>query len=345
MDHKVAVIGGTGFLGSHIVHQLVEAGYTPVVVARHPQKAAEVLPGLALEVRQADLMDLAGLEAALAGCAYALAVAAIVCDIYTSASPGELVAAAERTNVEGTLNVLRAARANRIRRVVVTGSAATRYIPGGALADEDAVPPDPDTLDDPYVRSKLLAERAVMAYARETGIDYAYILPGGLLGPMDYGPSVFGKAFASDASVARPAGIEGALPIVDVRDAARAHVAALERATPGRSYLAVADTIRCRDFDAIVARVTGLPAPKFYMPAAAALSMAAAFELKARLTKQPPRVTQIEVRHIIQGQKFDCSRLRDELGISFVPLAQTVSETYAWFCEHGFIRRKEVAHA
>ena len=184
---RVAVVGGTGYLGSHVVLQLLKAGYTPVVVARTPEKAEKALPGVQVELRKGDVTDLAGLHRALDGCTYVHSVAALLTQVYTAATPVQEDEAV-RTNVEGTMNVLRASYELGVRRVVLTSTCSARYTRGGAVANEGSPPTDMKLVNDPYVRSKVQAEKAATEYSRQTGLKVVHILPGALIGPGDWGP-------------------------------------------------------------------------------------------------------------------------------------------------------------
>jgi dihydroflavonol-4-reductase len=342
MDEKVAVIGGTGFLGSNLVVELLKAGYTPVVVARRPDRIAKVLPGVDVETRQGDLTDLDSLRSALQGCDAVHSVASLMTQVFTSPSP-DLREAAIRTNVEGTLNALCAAREVGARRVIVTSSSSTRYRPGGALVNEDSPPTDPSVLDDPYVRSKVLEEAAIADFARETGLEAVCILPGGMIGPQDGGPTPLGGALVArlNGQVSGSIGIVGAFPLVDVRDAARAHVAAMERGVPGKSYLVVARTISSREWGDMVTRVTGLPGASVVIPSSMAMTAAYLIEVIARVTRTTPLFNRNAVRHIIQRQQYDCSRAQRELGITFTPIETALRDAILWYVENGWVSQPE----
>jgi dihydroflavonol-4-reductase len=342
MGEKVAVIGGTGFLGSNLVVELLKAGYTPVVVARRPDKIAKVLPGVHVEARRGDLTDLDSLRSALQGCDMVHSVASMMTQVFTSPSP-DLRKAAIRINVEGTLNALRAARETGARRVIVTSSSSTRYRPGGALANEDSPPTDPGILDDPYVRSKVLEEAAVADFARETGLEVVSILPGGMVGPQDGGPTPLGNVLVArlNGQASGSVNIAGAFPLVDVRDVARAHVAAMERAEPGRSYLVVARTIPSCEWDDMVARLTGLPGASVVIPSSIAMTMAYLVEIIARVTHTVPEFNRNQVRHIVQRQQYDCSRAKRELGITFTPIEIALRDAILWYVENGWVSQPE----
>jgi len=342
MDGKVAVIGGTGFLGSNLVMALLRAGYTPVVVARSPDKIAKVLPGIDVETRRGDLTDLASLRSALQGCDVVHSVAALMSQVFTSPST-DLREAAIKTNVEGTLNALRAAREVGARRVVATSSSSTRYRPGGALANEDSPPTDPSILDDPYVRSKVLEEAAIADFARETGLEVVCILPAGMIGPQDGSPTPLGGALVAhlNGEALAGVGIAGAFPLVDVRDVARAHVAAMERGVPGSSYLVVARTISLREWGDMVTRVTGLSGSSVVIPSSLAMTLAYLIEMIAWLKGTAPRFNRNAVRHVIQRQQYDCSRVQRELGITFAPLETALRDAILWYVENGWVSQPE----
>ncbi len=339
-SEKVAVIGGTGFLGSNLVMALLEAGHTPVVVARRPDRIARVLPGIDVEGRRGDLTDLPSLLSALEGCDVIHSVAALWKQIYYSPNP-DLLEAAIRTNVGGTLTALRAAHEVGARRVVVTSSAGTRYQAGGALANEDSPPTDPNIIDDAYIRSKVLEEAAVAAFAREAGLDVVSILPGGMIGPRDAGPTPLGHAVVQYLNGRAFLMIKGTMPIVDVRDVARAHVAAMERGTPGRSYLVVSMTLPVREFYNILTRLTRLPGPRVFLPPSMTMPMAYLVEVFAQVTHIDTPFTRNSARHAFLGQKYDCSRVQQELGIKFTPIESSICDTVVWYVENGWVSHPE----
>lgn len=338
---KVAVVGGTGFLGSHLVERLSRAGYAPVVVARTPDKLAKVLSGIHAEVRQGDMTDLESLRTALQGCDVVFSVASLVSQIFASSSRDKRDKAIQ-TNVDGTLNILRAALEDGARRVVVTGSSGTRYQPGGALANEDSPPTGLRLVGDAYVESKLLEEEAIADFAQETGLDVVQVLPGGMVGPRDVGPSLLGGSILACLNGSRQsrATLDGGIPIVDVRDAAQAHLAAMEQGVPGAAYLMVARTIPSREWQGMLSRLTGLPQPRFF-PASMAMSIAFLVEIMARVSGRAPWFTRDMVRHVVICQQYDCSRAMRELGITFRPVESSLRDTILWYVDNGWVDEPE----
>jgi len=342
MGENVAVVGGTGFLGANIVVELAEAGYTPIVVARRPERIKLALPDMEVEARYGDLTKPDSLRTALQGCTYVHSVAAMMGDIFTSPNANHREAAM-RVNVDGTVNVLRAAHEAGAKRAVVTSSCSTRYQPGGALASEDSPAIGDTIVPDAYVTSKVLEEKAVAEFSKQTGLEVVAILPAGLVGPRDASPTPLGGAILArmNGDAQGGIGLEGAFPVVDVRDVARAHVRAMEIENPHEAYLVVAETIDALEWGALFDRVTGLPGETRIIPAKIAMPIAWIFETIAKLKRQTVQFNRNAVRHIVQRQQYDCTRTTEELGTTYRPTETTLRDTIRWYADNGWVTNEE----
>ena len=247
----VLVTGGSGFIGSHVILQLLAAGHTvrttvrdlkrePEVRAQLKQGGAE--PGERLRLFAADLMKDSGWKEAVAGCEYVLHVASP----FPASVPkdeNELIVPAR----EGALRVLRASRDAGVKRVVLTSSFAAI----GYGQPDQTKPFDETNWTDvngegltPYVKSKTLAERAAWELlAKEGGgLELSVVNPVGVFGP------VLGPDYATSILVVQKL-MDGAMPGcprlrfggVDVRDVADLHLRAMTHpAAKGERFLAVA---------------------------------------------------------------------------------------------------------
>jgi dihydroflavonol-4-reductase len=192
-DETVLVTGGSGFLGSWCLVELLRAGYGVRATVRNPEResevramvAQEVDPGQRLSVFTADLAGDAGWKEAVEGCDYVLHVASPFPPAQPK-DPDELIVPAR----DGTLRVLRASLDAGVRRVVLTSSsAAVRNAgvtpPPRPLTEEDWTDPANPHLT-PYSRSKTVAERAAWDLVREAGQveRLAVVNPGAILGPV-----------------------------------------------------------------------------------------------------------------------------------------------------------------
>lgn len=236
MPH-VLVTGGSGFIAGHCILQLLDQGYVVRTTVRSPDRESAVRRTLAdagatnlenLTFAAADLTQDDGWTAAVAGVDFVLHVASPVHPGHVENEDDLIVPARE-----GTLRVLRAARDAGVRRVVLT-SAFHAVGFGHPHTDHVFTEDDWTVLDGPgvdaYGKSKTLAERAAWAFMTEESPDFELttILPVAVMGPA-LGEQISG----SNGIVQRMLSGETTgypnlyIPIVDVRDVAAAHVAAL----------------------------------------------------------------------------------------------------------------------
>ncbi len=245
----VLVTGGSGFVGSHAIVQLLNAGHSVHATVRDLARGGEVRAmvarggadaGARLSLFAADLLKDDGWTAAVAGCDYVLHVASPM-PLRQPANEDDLIVPAR----EGTLRVLRAARDAGVKRVVLTSSfAAIGYgQPGRTAPFDETCWTDPTHPEVPaYMRSKTLAERAAWDFiAREGGgMEMAAINPTGIFGPA-LGPDLNGSLAIIKGM------LTGAIPVVprinfgvvDVRDVVDLHVRAmLDPAAAGQRFIA-----------------------------------------------------------------------------------------------------------
>jgi nucleoside-diphosphate-sugar epimerase len=247
----VLVTGGSGFIGSHCILQLLAAGHPVRTTVRNLKREGEVRAllkaggvdaGDRLTFVAADLERDAGWSEAVAGAHYVLHVASP----FPRSIPqneDELIVPAR----QGALRVLRAARDAGVRRVVLTSSfAAIGYgHPQQTAAFDETSWTDPDRADvRPYVKSKTLAERAAVDFiAREGGaLELSVINPVGVLGPVlgpDYSTSILVIERMLNGKI--PGCPKMHFGVVDVRDVADLHLRAMTHpAAQGQRFLAVA---------------------------------------------------------------------------------------------------------
>lgn len=216
------ITGSTGYLGRALVDLLVRRGVEVRAAVRDSARAAEVLPS-GVEVATADLADVEALERAARGCSGVLHLAGSV-----SHSAEQI----RRTNVAGTRNVLAAAVAAGVPRLVYTSSSAGIMDASGLVAEE---PVGPAALTDPYSTSKAEAETLVLAAARE-GLAAMIVNPVSLYGPSPLGPFSYNELFLAAARGEVETVVDASVGWVLAEDAAAGHLLALERGEPGRRY-------------------------------------------------------------------------------------------------------------
>ena len=233
----VLVTGGSGFIGSHALLQLLEGGYevrtTVRGLDREPKvrdmlRTGGIEPGDRLSFAVADLEDDAGWRDAVEGCEYVLHIASPFPATIPDHEDDLIVPARQ-----GALRVLRAAREAGVKRVVLTSSfAAIGY--GHEPRDEPFDETSWTSLDGravtPYVKSKTLAERAAWDFVsgEGEGLELAVVNPVGVFGPVlgpDYSTSIMLIQRLLDGAM--PGCPQLSFGVVDVRDVVDLHLRAL----------------------------------------------------------------------------------------------------------------------
>src|ERR1035437_3149159 len=217
----VLVTGASGFLGWHVARVLLERGYSVRALVRAGSRVEE----LDVERVTGDLRDALSLERAAAGCGLVFHVAA---DYRLWAKhPGELY----RSNVDGTRNLLQAAKSAGVERVVYTSTVGCIGIPHGGMGNEDSAVRLEDMVGD-YKSSKYLAEQTAVAFA-PGGLPVVIVNPTAPIGDHDVKPTPTGQIVADFLRGGMPAFIDTGLNVVDVRDVAAGHLLACERGRAG----------------------------------------------------------------------------------------------------------------
>lgn len=328
---KSLVTGATGFLGSELARQLVEAGASVRCLVRATSPHAN-LRGLDVELVEGDLRDRASLDRAVRGCDKVFHCAA---DYRLFARrPSELYA----SNVDGTENVLAAAAASNVERVVYTSTVGAL----GLRADgKPATEETPVTLGDMlghYKRSKFLAERRADAWVAR-GLPVVIVHPSTPVGERDIKPTDTGQMIVDFLNRRMPAYVETGLNLIDVRDCARGHLLAAERGRVGERYILGNQNLSLRAILELLADLTGLEAPTRRLPHWIPIAYAAVDTTLARILPRQPRVALEAARLARYTMFFDPTKAVRELGLPQTPVEAPLGRAVAWFRDNGYVTR------
>lgn len=326
---RALVIGASGFIGLHVVDRLLAQGIevratvrksTPTMFLR--KRRIELVPG-ALE-------DPASLRAAMEGCD-AVFLSGAHYPRYSVNLEQSL-----QYGVTGVRNACDAARDAGVARLVYTGSIATLdpHAGGDGLSTEDdgarTMP-----ANSVYRAVKWAMEREVQA-AMQRGLPAVTLLVGGCVGAGDFRVGTSGVLLLTVRGEL-PFWVDGTVNLIDVEDAAQAHVAAL--CAPGTRYNVAPHNVR---FGALVEQIAGryggqLPAE---VSTEQAVELADATEHTAMLRKERVPFPRELVDLIITGHPVSCERAQRELGLEFSPLLPALDRTHEFFTRYGFLPRK-----
>lgn len=323
------VTGATGFVGWHVARLLLEKGERVRALVRDPVRGAAALRALeGIETVPGDLRDAESLERAVAGCGTVYHVAADY-RLWTP-RPEEMY----RSNVDGTRNLLEAARHAGVERCVYTSTVGCIGMRKGELGSEDT-PAGLDEMQGPYKRSKYLAERVALQFAKE-GFPVVIVNPTAPVGDHDFRPTPTGKIIVDFLRGAMPAFVDTGLNVVDVSDVAQGHRAACERGRVGERYILGGENLTLERILLQLAEVTGKIAPKLRIPYAVAYAAGVASTGWAAMTGREPMAPLDGVRMARKKMWVRHDKAVRELEYSAGPARRALEKAVEWFQANGY---------
>jgi dihydroflavonol-4-reductase len=319
------VTGATGFVGWHVARQLLDRGDAVRALARDPSKLRE-LDGV--EAIRGDLRDADSLKRAVEGCGVVYHVAADY-RLWTR-DPQDMF----RSNVEGTRNLLDAARRAGVERVVYTSTVGCMGFPKGELGDEQTAVCRED-MTGPYKFSKWDAEQVAIEFAA-MGFPVVIVNPTAPVGDHDFKPTPTGKIVVDFVRGAIPAFLDTGLNVVDVRDVAAGHLAACERGRSGERYILGAENLTLEKILGTLAQAVGKPAPRMRVPYAVAYAAGAVSTGWANLTGKEPVAPLDGVRMARKKMWVRHDKAARELGYAPRPAAVALGRAVEWFRANGY---------
>jgi len=329
-DVSILVTGATGHIGNVLVRKLLERG-EQVRALILPGEDTASLEGVKVEKVEGDVLGFSSLWDAFSGVKGVFHLAGII-----SIMPGE-IPIVRKVNVEGTINVLRAAMQAGVERLVYTSSIhALARIPHGEVVDEQT-PFDPHNPYGVYDQSKAQATLEVQK-AAQAGLNAVIACPTGVIGPFDFRGSMMGSVIRSAAERKLTPYVDGAYDFVDVRDVADGLIAAFEKGRIGESYILSGQRISVRYLLETVREVTGRGFPRFKVPLALAEFAAHFTPTYYRLTKASPRFTPYSLEVLQSNSQISHAKASRELGYRPRPLYESIRAAVEWFMTMSPVR-------
>jgi len=329
----ILVTGATGHIGNVLVRKLIDQGEKVRALVWRGEDTTPI-QNLSIEQVEGDVLDLASLEPVFDGVDTVYHLAGII-SIMPGKSPFVW-----RVNVEGTRNVLAAARQAKVSRLVYTSSIhAIKRAPQGVEMDEslgfDAGNPYGE-----YDRSKAAASLEVQKAAR-TDLDAVIVCPTGVIGPYDFRGSELGEVIHSAAEAKPMFYVTGAYDFVDVRDVADGLINAAKKGRRGESYILSGHKISVRYLIETVREVTGKAFASVKIPFSLAEFAARFTPWYYQKTKSKPRFTPYSLEVLQSNADISHAKASHDLGYHPRSIYETIADTVRWFLEY----RREQAGA
>lgn len=323
------VTGGTGFVGANLVRVLLEEGYNVRALVR-PTSSLNNLQHLDVEIVQGDLND-SDLASKMQGCSVLFHVAALY-SLWQDDRD-----ALYRSNVEGTKNILNAARKAGIERTVYTSSVAAIGVgENGQPVDETHQSPVEKLIGD-YKKSKYYAEQEAKKAAK-AGQDIVIVNPSTPIGAWDIKPTPTGDIILRFLRRQMPGYVNTGLNLIHVEDVAKGHLLALEKGKRCDRYILGNQNISLQSLLEKLSQITGIPAPQQEIPAWLPLSVAWVDEKILSSLGKTPSVPLDGVRMARQKMYYDASKAVRELNLPQTPIETALEDAVNWFITQNYVK-------
>lgn len=322
----VAVIGASGLIGNNLCRALLQKGYRVKALVH---RNSEPLEDLDVEKQQGDILDPVTLRNFLSGCHTVFHAAGKI------SIDGDKDGMVHAVNVIGTKNTVEACLATGVQKLIYISSIhAIEQQPEGPL-DESRPLITVSSLEHDQAKSD--AQREVMKGSAQ-GLDTVILIPTAAIGPYDFEPSLLGQGLIALYNRKLPTLIDGGFDWIDVRDIAKAAIAAMERGDPGQQYVISGMWKTVKDLAYLVQEATGVPPPKFTSPHWLARMSLPFAKAMSRLTQSPLLYTNETLEVLVRcNRNISSLKARRELGFYPRPLSETLKDTFDWYRQSGKI--------
>jgi len=325
---KYLVTGGSGYIGSSVVRELLTEKKNKVKVLVRPSDDLRNLEGLDVELVHGDITDYHSLVAALNGCDRVFHLAAI----YAIWLPDPRFM--YWINVQGTKTVFEACLNKKIKKVVYTSSVAALGAHGkDKPANESAQFNLWHTKDDYYI-SKYRAEQVALDYFKR-GLPVVIVNPTNPCGPRDIAPTPNGQLIINVIKGKLPGYVDGGINVSDIQDTAKGHVLAMEKGKPGEKYVLGNTNVSVKEYFDLIAQIGGGKSPSLRIPKSVAVFSGYLYKGLADVTKKPPVTTAAWVRVGSEYSFWDSSKAVNELGMPQTPIRDSIAGAIEWFRANG----------
>lgn len=322
---KAFVTGATGFIGTRLVQRLVREGHEVNVLVRNPGDSKN-FDSAGISVSFGDIFSVEKLKAGMEGCNWVFHLAAFVQPY--SKEPG----IPYKTNVEGTKNLLKAARESGITKVIVTSTAGTMGYSRNGNAVDELTNIDPEYHTD-YEKTKSICEK-ISAEMSHNGMDVIIVNPSRVFGPGKLSKSnsvtkimrLYGKGIwriiPGDGTAI------GNYAFID--DVVNGHLLAATKGKPGHRYILGGENISFDEFFKTLGKAFGTDRKMIRVNASSLRKIASFTGFFLDIAGKPPIITSNWIDKYLQNWSLSCNKAISELNYSITPFGKATEETVKW---------------
>jgi dihydroflavonol-4-reductase len=321
----ILITGATGFLGHNLCPYLVGRGHRLRALVR-PTSDVRFLRDLGVELAHGDVRDFESVQRAVQGCH----------QVIHAASKFRFWGDYEdffSINVQGTANVLEAARRAAVARFVYISTIAVVGAPRTDQLLDEQVRCEPQ---DDYQHTKLDAEELTLLYHREAGLPTIVLRPGAFYGP--WGRYAFNRMFFEDPLKGLPMGVHHGKRVtfpVFVPDLVRSIEVALFQGQPGEVYNVSGPSLTHAQVHETVSRLAGLRAWRINPPGFTLIWLARLWTLVSRYTRREPYYSINMTPYVFCDWNTTSAKAHRDLGFVPTPFEEGARQTLDWYRQQG----------
>jgi dihydroflavonol-4-reductase len=327
---KILLTGANGFLGSHIVRQLLKQNYQVRALVRKGSNKATIAE-LPIEYVEGDINDLPAMYEAARGCD-AIIHAAVLAQVNPARSLNIW-----KVNCDGTENILKAAVAINAQRLVYVGTAnvcgfGTKQQPGN-----ETFPFAGAKYGSDYMNSKFTATQLVKRYIREQNLPAIITNPTFMFGAMDTKPT--SNALLLELYKGKLIGYpQGGKNYVYVGDVAVAIVNALKQGSIGESYILGNENLSYQEVFKLITDIINVQNPRMAIPPTIAKIYGYLSDILAKIGVST-LVNSSMIAIANDGHYFTAEKAIRELSMPQTPISVGISEAFDWFRQHNYVTK------
>lgn len=320
------VTGGTGFVGLNMVKELMIRGWD-VTALHRPTSDLKLLKRFRPKLAVGELSDPASLSAAIPPGTDTVFHVAGNTNMWRGGNARQT-----RDNVDGTRNVVEAALAKRVRRMVVTSSISAYGLVDGEITEETPSLAENSSVN--YQRTKWRAQELARAGTAK-GLEVVIMQPGAIMGAYDIG--TWSRLFLMVRDDKLPGVPPALLTFAHVREVVAAHIAAADKGQNGGAYLLGGENRTMMELVKEIAALLGKPAPQKETSMALLRLIAVAADFASRFTGKAPPITPEMAGLMGRRVSTASAKAQRELGYRITPLKEMVKDCYDWMAAEGRI--------
>jgi dihydroflavonol-4-reductase len=244
-------------------------------------------------------------------------------------------------NVEGTQNVIDAARQTEVKKLIYTSSIHALERPPEGVVVNEHLHFNPENTAGVYDRTKAQASLLIQKASQE-GLNACIVCPTGVVGPHDYRRSEMGELILDWMEKPMNFLVEGAYDFVDVRDVANGQILARDKGKRGETYILGGERIELKVLHQLVQKITGKKSKPITFPLPIALIVAPIAELYYKITKTRPRVTRYALETVFSNSDISSEKAKKELGYQPRTLVTSITDTIGWWLENLKLTRRSL---